>query len=148
MNDSENVCPFCDVQADRIIAANDHAFALLDKYPVSLGHLLVCPHRHVGSFFDLTETEVGAIFRLVHQLKSHYDNTHRPLGYNIGINVGATAGQTVMHVHVHLIPRYDSDVEDPTGGIRNVIPGKGNYLCRHVPQRMTSERAAEDPAVH
>jgi len=128
MNESENGCPFCDVQPDGIIAENELAFALRDKYPVSPGHLLVCPRRHVASFFELTPAETAAIFDLVHQAKSSCDGEHQPAGYNVGVNVGYAAGQTVMHVHVHLIPRYDGDVEDPTGGVRNVIPGKGNYL--------------------
>ena len=129
MNESENACPFCDLPPDRIIAENDLAFALLDKYPVNPGHLLVCPRRHVASFFDLTDFELADIFRLVHEMKSRCDAEFRPAGYNVGVNVGRPAGQTVMHVHVHLIPRHDGDVEDPTGGVRNVIPGKGNYLC-------------------
>ena len=78
-------------------------------------------------FFDLTEHETAAIFRLVTELKSRCDADFRPAGYNIAVNIGRFAGQTVMHVHVHLIPRYDGDVDDPTGGVRHVIPGKGNY---------------------
>jgi diadenosine tetraphosphate (Ap4A) HIT family hydrolase len=128
MNESETACTFCDVPPDRIIAENELAFALLDKYAVTPGHVLVCPRRHVASFFELTASETAAIFRLVHEMKSRCDAELQPLGYNIGINVGAVAGQTVGHVHMHLIPRYDGDVEDPTGGVRNVIPGKGNYL--------------------
>ncbi|MCL4202925.1 MAG: HIT family protein [Pirellulaceae bacterium] len=128
MNEYENGCPFCDLRPDRIIAENGLAFALLDKYPVSPGHLLVCPRRHVASFFDLTLAEMTAIFDLVREARSRCDVEFRPAGYNVGANVGHAAGQTVMHVHVHLIPRYDGDVQDPTGGVRNVIPGKGNYL--------------------
>lgn len=135
MNESENGCPFCDVQPDRIIAENRLAFALRDKYPVNPGHLLVCPRRHVASVFDLTPAEMTAIFDLVHQAKSRCDLEYQPAGYNVGVNVGPAAGQTVMHVHVHLIPRYDGDVEDPTGGVRNVIPGKGNYLGFGVAER-------------
>jgi len=127
MNESETACTFCDVPPDRIIAENELAFALLDKYPVAPGHVLVCPRRHVASFFELTDAETAAIFHLVHGMKSRCDAQLRPRGYNIGVNVGTVAGQTVGHVHVHLIPRYDGDVEDPTGGVRNVIPGKGNY---------------------
>lgn len=127
MNESENGCPFCDVQPDRIIAENGFAFALLDKYPVSFGHLLVCPRRHVGSFFELTPAETAAIFDLVREVRSRCDVEYRPSGYNVGVNVGYAAGQTVMHVHVHLIPRYDGDVEDPTGGVRGVIPDRRWY---------------------
>jgi diadenosine tetraphosphate (Ap4A) HIT family hydrolase len=81
----------------------------------------------VASFFDLTEQETAAVFRLVTELKARCDADFRPPGYNIGVNIGRPAGQTVMHVHVHLIPRYDGDVDDPTGGARHVIAGKGNY---------------------
>lgn len=128
MNESDNACPFCGVASAPVVAENELALALFDKYPVSPGHVLVCPRRHVASFFDLREAETAAIFRLVREIKSSYDARLQPLGYNIGVNVGPAAGQTVSHVHVHLIPRYDGDVEDPTGGVRNVIPGKGNYL--------------------
>jgi diadenosine tetraphosphate (Ap4A) HIT family hydrolase len=103
---------------------------------VNPGHLLACPWRHVASFFDLTEQETAAVFRLVTELKSRCDADFRPPGYNIGVNIGRPAGQTVMHVHVHLIPRYDGDVDDPTGGVRHVIPvGQlliSNRLCHHV----------------
>lgn len=128
MSRSESGCPFCQPQHDRIIAERDLAIALRDKYPVSRGHLLVCPRRHVESFFELSETEFAAIMRLVQQMKQASDTDFHPDGYNLGVNVGRAAGQTVMHVHVHLIPRYHGDVPDPTGGIRNVIPGRGNYL--------------------
>jgi diadenosine tetraphosphate (Ap4A) HIT family hydrolase len=127
MNESDNACPFCNVPPSRIIAENELGFALLGKYPVSPGHVLVCPRRHVASFFDLTEAEMVAVFCLVRETKSRCDAQLKPLGYNIGVNFGPVAGQTVSHVLVHLIPRYDGDVEDPTGGVRNVIPGKGNY---------------------
>jgi diadenosine tetraphosphate (Ap4A) HIT family hydrolase len=140
MNESENGCPFCDVQPDRIIAENGLAFALMDKYPVSPGHLLVCPRRHVASFLELTPGETAAIFELVHEAKSRCDVEFHPAGYNVGVNIGHAAGQTVMHVHVHLIPRYDGDVEDPTGGVRNVIPGKGNYLGFGVTERTPRKR--------
>ena len=128
MNESEDACPFCHVPPVRVIAENELAIALLDKFPVNRGHVLICPRRHVASFFTLTEPETAAVFRLVHDLKARGDDEFQPAGYNIGVNVGRAAGQTLLHVHVHLIPRYDGDVEDPTGGVRNVIPGKGNYL--------------------
>ena len=128
MNEPENACPFCSVAEALVVADNELALALFDKYPVTPGHVLVCPRRHVASFFDLTEAEMVAVLRLVREIKSRCDARLQPLGYNIGVNVGPAAGQTVSHVHVHLIPRYDGDVEDPTGGVRNVIPGKGNYL--------------------
>jgi diadenosine tetraphosphate (Ap4A) HIT family hydrolase len=128
MNESNNICPFCSVAPAQVLAENELALALCDKYPVTPGHVLVCPRRHVASFFDLTEAETVAAFRLIHEIKSRCDRELQPAAYNVGVNVGGIAGQTVMHVHVHLIPRYDGDVPDPTGGVRNVIPGKGNYL--------------------
>lgn len=135
MSESESACPFCHILADRIVVENELAFALVDKYPVNPGHLLVCPRRHVASFFDLTESELTDVFRLVHEMKTRCDAEFHPAGYNVGVNVGRPAGQTVMHVHVHLIPRYDGDVEDPTGGVRHVIGGKGRYPIQHALSR-------------
>jgi diadenosine tetraphosphate (Ap4A) HIT family hydrolase len=128
MNASDNNCPFCGVAPAQVVAENELALALFDKYPVTPGHVLVCPRRHVASFFDLTEAETAAAFRLIHEIKWRCDREFQPAAYNVAVNVGGIAGQTIMHVHVHLIPRYDGDVADPTGGVRNVIPGKGNYL--------------------
>lgn len=91
-------------------------------------HTLIIPRRHVTSFFELTEDEVAAVHELLCRMKDHLDNNHKPGGYNIGINVGTVAGQTVPHVHVHLIPRYADDVANPVGGVRNIIPGQGSYL--------------------
>lgn len=129
MSDSEKHCPSCHEPPARIVAANELAFTLEDAYPVNAGHLLVCPYRHVASFFDLTNEETKAIFELLHTMKRHCDAEFQPDGYNIGVNVGDAAGQTIQHVHVHLIPRYDRDVDDPRGGVRHVIPSRGNYLA-------------------
>lgn len=130
MNDSEKHCPFCHIPPARIVAANELAFALEDAYPVNAGHLLVCPRRHVASFFDLTDDEAKAIFELLDTMKRRCDAELQPDGYNIGVNIGDAAGQTIQHVHVHLIPRYDGDMDDPTGGVRHVIPSRGNYLAK------------------
>lgn len=100
---------------------------MADAFPVSAGHTLVIPRRHVTSFFELTEDEVKAVYELLRQMKDQLDQNLRPGGYNIGVNVGVVAGQTIDHVHIHLIPRYSGDVADPIGGVRNVIPGKGRY---------------------
>lgn len=128
MSDSETPeCPFCALPTERVMAANEKAVAVLDAYPVSAGHTLVLPRRHVASFFDLTVPEVTAIYQLLCQVRLRLQSTHRPEGYNVGVNVGQAAGQTVFHAHVHLIPRYPGDVAVPDGGIRNVIPGKGKY---------------------
>ncbi len=125
---SFDLCPFCNLSAELILSQNRLAFAVLDKFPASPGHLLVIPFRHVASYWELHEDEVTAVNVLLKQCKLFVDEKFSPHGYNVGVNVGKPAGQTVMHVHVHLIPRYDGDVEDPVGGVRNTIPGKGNYL--------------------
>jgi diadenosine tetraphosphate (Ap4A) HIT family hydrolase len=125
----ETECPFCDFKHFRVIHGNDLAVALRDEYPVSKGHTLILPRRHVCSWFDATENERSAMLELIDRVRERIEATEpRPDGYNIGINDGEAAGQTIMHLHVHLIPRYRGDVEDPRGGVRHVIPGRGNYL--------------------
>ena len=109
------------------ILSNKLAYARYDKYPVCEGHLLISPYRHVSSYFDLTPEEKTAIFDLLEQAKVLLDRERKPDGYNIGINDGEDAGQTVWHVHVHLIPRYKGDMDDPRGGVRGVIPEKQKY---------------------
>ena len=104
-----------------------HAVLILDGYPVSPGHSLVIPKRHVGSFFEVTEVERAALLALLDRAKELIAEQHRPNGHNIGINDGAAAGQTVPHLHIHLIPRYDGDQADPRGGVRWVIPEKADY---------------------
>lgn len=121
--------PFLSVPRSQWIADNEWAFAIRDKHPVTKGHSLVITRRVVPTWFDATAEEQAAVMALVDELKRGLDAlTHRPDGYNIGINVGEAAGQTVMHLHVHVIPRYRGDVPDPRGGVRHVIPSKGNYL--------------------
>lgn len=124
----EKDCAFCNLEKSSKVS-NSLAFVLEDKYPVSKGHVLICPKRHVKSFFDLSAAEYKSCILLLQQLKS--DNSKKdPLitGFNIGINDGQDAGQTVFHCHIHLIPRRKGDVPDPRGGIRNTIPGKGMYI--------------------
>ncbi|MEE9323516.1 MAG: HIT family protein [Candidatus Aenigmarchaeota archaeon] len=123
-------CRFCDpvYQKERNDLENEHFFANFDKHPVSKGHMKLIPKRHVDSFFDLTHEEVKALYDLLKKAKKMLDEKFHPDGYSIGINEGKAAGQTKFHLHVHLIPRYFGDVPDPTGGVRNVIPEKGNYL--------------------
>ena len=128
MSDSLNsTCPFCALPAGRVIDSNELAVVIEDAFPVSPGHTLVVSRRHVESFFDLTADEVAAVMELLSRAKARLDERDHPDGYNVGVNVGSAAGQTVMHVHVHLIPRYTGDVPEPRGGIRNVIPGQGDY---------------------
>ena len=120
-------CPFCTLPANRIVEENSHGVVILDAYPVSPGHSLVIPKRHVGSFFEVTVLERAALLALLDRAKERVAEQHRPDGYNIGINDGPSAGQTVPHLHIHLIPRYDGDQVDPRGGIRWVIPQKADY---------------------
>ena len=100
---------------------------ILDGYPVSPGHSLVISKRHVDSFFEVTEVKRAALFALLDRAKELVAHQHQPVGYNIGINDGAAAGQTVPHLHIHLIPRYDGDQPDPRGGVRWAIPEKAGY---------------------
>lgn len=113
------------------LASNDLAFAFFDRFPVSPGHVLVVTKRVVPDWFAATDEERADAMRLVAEVKEHLDRTLDPPpdGYNIGFNCGSAAGQTVMHLHVHVIPRYIGDMADPRGGVRHVIPEKGNYLA-------------------
>lgn len=118
-------CPFC--SEDDAIVKSEHAYARFDKYPVNPGHVLVIPRRHVASFFETSQSERREMLNLVDEMKSFLDRRYSPDGYNIGVNVGETSGQTIMHVHVHLIPRYKGDIPNPRGGVRGVIPSKQSY---------------------
>lgn len=125
-----NSCPFCTLLPDRIVAANDTGVVIADGYPISPGHTLVIPHRHIGSFFNLDLAERNGLLALVDLAKAKLDRDLHPSGYNIGINDGAAAGQTVPHLHIHLIPRYDGDQTDPRGGVRWIFPDKADYWTR------------------
>jgi diadenosine tetraphosphate (Ap4A) HIT family hydrolase len=120
-------CPFCTLPDGRVVEENEFAVLIRDGYPVSPGHSLVIPKRHVGSFFQVTAAERAALLALLDIAKDLVEQAHRPAGYNIGINDGAAAGQTVPHLHIHLIPRYTGDQADPRGGVRWVIPDKADY---------------------
>ena len=122
-----NPCPFCSAPNHRIVAENALALVLRDLYPVSPGHTLIIPRRHVGSFFELNGDERQAIFELLARQKVALEQEFRPDSWNIGINDGPEAGQTVPHCHLHLIPRYRGDVEDPRGGVRWVIRKLARY---------------------
>ncbi len=120
-------CPFCTLPPERIIDSNDLALVIRDGYPVSPGHTLVIPKWHIGSWFEITPEEQSAMLDLLGRAKAVLEEEFKPDGYNIGINDGPTAGQTVPHLHMHLIPRYKGDLEDPRGGVRWIIPGKAKY---------------------
>jgi len=129
-------CPLCRATSARnVLLANEHATAIPDAYPVSKGHTLIVSRRHVASLFDLSPDEQCAIWELLPLVKDALDSGFSPAGYNVGVNVGTAAGQTVAHVHVHVIPRYAGDVDDPAGGVRFVIPQRGNYRRPgHIPK--------------
>jgi diadenosine tetraphosphate (Ap4A) HIT family hydrolase len=120
-------CPFCSISKDRIVREGQFSIALSDGFPVSPGHTLVVPKRHISDWFAATKEERAEILDLIDVVKKELDQRHKPDGYNIGINIGAAAGQTINHLHVHLIPRYEADVQDPRGGVRYVIPEKARY---------------------
>ena len=119
--------PFLALPPSAWVASNDLAFAVRDHYPASPGHTLVVPRREVATWFDATREEQHAIFDLVDEVKRALDAELHPDGYNVGFNAGAAAGQTVMHLHVHVIPRFRGDVADPRGGIRHALPSRGNW---------------------
>jgi len=124
--DPNNPCLFCkDPQG--VLLVHELAYSARDTYAVSPGHALVIPKRHVASFFDLTQDEVEASIKLINEEKKRIDGEFNPDGYNIGVNVGLAAGQTIFHVHIHVIPRYKGDVENPQGGVRHVIPRNAHY---------------------
>lgn len=120
-------CLFCHPPAGRIAGSNEFGLIVRDAYPVSPGHTLIIPKRHIGSFFELTTEERNALMALLDQARTELQSSYQPQGYNIGINDGAAAGQTVSHLHIHLIPRYQDDLPDPRGGVRWVIPEKARY---------------------
>jgi diadenosine tetraphosphate (Ap4A) HIT family hydrolase len=120
-------CPFCTLPPERIIDSNDLALVIRDGYPVSPGHTLVIPKRHIGSWFEITQAEQQALLNLLAKATVVLETEFKPDDYNIGINDGPTAGQTVPHLHMHLIPRYEGDQEDPRGGVRWIIPEKAKY---------------------
>ena len=120
-------CPFCALAPERILIADEFGIVFRDAFPISPGHTLVIPRRHTGSLFDLNDAERNALFALIDQAKQQIDAEFCPDGYNLGINDGPAAGQTVPHLHVHLIPRYLGDRLDPRGGVRWIFPDKADY---------------------
>lgn len=123
-----NQCIFCNLSEDKeIIAENNLAIAFYDGFPVNPGHSLIVPKRHVANYFDLTAEECAAMQEILKIVQKKVEERFHPDGYNIGINVNAAGGQSVFHVHMHLIPRYLGDVDNPKGGVRGVIPSKQKY---------------------
>ena len=121
-------CLFCNIPPVRIVLENELAYAVRDGYPVTEMHSLIIPKRHIQDYFDLTTEELIACDQLIRSLKDEISNSDNSVnGFNIGMNSGETAGQTIFHCHIHLIPRRTGDVENPRGGVRHIIPGKGDY---------------------
>ena len=123
-----NNCIFCSLEKNRVIKSNELALAFRDNFPVTELHTLIVPRRHAKDYFELTQEEVVSCNNLIHQLRLELLEEDPTIeGFNIGMNAGEVAGQTVFHCHIHLIPRRKGDVENPRGGVRHVIQGKGFY---------------------
>jgi len=120
-------CPFCSIASDRIVAQNELSFTARDTLPVSPGHTLILPKRHIASIFEATKEEVSALWEALRQARKQLLEEFSPDGFNIGINDGLASGQTILHLHIHLIPRYQGDMPDPRGGIRWIFPDKAVY---------------------
>lgn len=127
---SEADCPFCAISSERILVSNHDGYVIRDGFPVSPGHTLIIPRRHVASFFELSKPERDALFDLVDEAKAVLDREFAPAGYNIGANDGPAAGQTVLHLHIHLIPGYRGDCQDARGGVRWIFPEKADYWSK------------------
>ena len=120
-------CPFCAVEARRIIYQGELTVAVMDGFPVSPGHTLIIPRRHIASLFEATTKEQLELLHVLSAVRTGIMQDFHPDGFNIGINDGGAAGQTVMHLHIHLIPRYKGDQPDPRGGVRWIFPDKAAY---------------------
>ncbi len=121
-------CPFCTLNPSQIIDSNELALTFYDSYPVTKYHTLIIPKRHIADYFELTREEIDAVQELMYRQKERLQDTDSTIsGFNIGINVGKDAGQSIFHVHMHLIPRRQGDMKEPKGGVRGVIPEKQKY---------------------
>lgn len=125
---TETACPFCGPPEGRLFHDGRLVVGLWDRFPVSPGHALLIPRRHVAGWFDATDEERSELIAAIETARIAIEREHRPDGYNIGINLGEAAGQTVFHLHVHVIPRYRGDVAEPRGGVRHVIPDRADYV--------------------
>ena len=124
---TDPTCPCCTLPPSRIWLEGEHALAFEDGYPISPGHTLVIPKAHVPSLFDLPADKQAAVWAMVAKVRLALTDEHSPDAFNIGLNDGVAAGQTIMHAHVHVIPRFDGDVVDPRGGVRWILPDKAVY---------------------
>ena len=129
MRDPNNPCLFCNINSKDLVFDNEFAFASFDSYPVSKYHSLIVPKRHILDYFELTNDELLACNDLIKKIKNKIQNEDKTVdGFNIGTNSGVAAGQSIMHCHIHLIPRRKGDVDNPQGGVRGVIPSKQHYI--------------------
>ncbi|MCU0836305.1 MAG: HIT family protein [Chromatiaceae bacterium] len=126
-------CPFCQIEPDRIVAETALTLTIRDGFPVSPGHTLIVPRRHFADLFEARPDEVAEIWHALRHAAQQLAAERRPDGFNVGVNVGQAAGQTVMHLHVHLIPRYAGDQPDPRGGIRRIFPDLADYWSGRSP---------------
>ena len=120
-------CPFCEPEPDRVWLRTDTAMVLWDAFPITGGHSLVVPRQHVASIYELSAEEQAALWALVAEARGRLNDDLHPDGFNVGLNDGEAAGQTILHAHIHIIPRYSGDVADPRGGVRWIIPEKARY---------------------
>jgi len=120
-------CPFCEVEESRVILESDIGLVIRDAFPISPGHTLVIPKKHMPSFFELERADRDGLLDLLEKAKLNLDREYNPQSYNVGINDGPAAGQTIPHLHIHIIPRYRGDCEDPRGGVRWINPDKAKY---------------------
>ena len=128
MNSGESQCLFCRVNPNHLVAEDEFCYATRDSFPVAKFHMLIIPKRHVANYFDLNSSEVYSMHKMLVKMKKKIETGDNSVtGFNIGVNAGKDAGQSIFHVHVHLIPRRKGDVENPRGGVRGVIPHKQNY---------------------
>ena len=127
MPNMSKTCPFCSSLESRVFLENDLALAILDGFPISEGHSLIIPKRHVSSIFEIQKNELLGLFNLLTDVKNKLTEQFNPDGFNIGINDNEAAGQTINHLHIHLIPRYKGDQADPRGGVRWIFPDKAKY---------------------
>ncbi len=126
-NDLMAPCPFCGIQEGDFLCANSTGIAFYDRFPINEGHALVIPRAHVASVFDLDPAVQNELWEMVVAVRKILADRFSPAGFNVGVNDGVAAGQTIDHAHIHIIPRYENDVADPRGGIRWVLPERARY---------------------
>ena len=129
MTNQTEQCLFCNKKKQKIIYSSEHIYVVRDSFPVTKYHSLIIPHRHISNFFDLNKDELKDLNKILQKERQSLLNLDNEItGFNIGVNAGKDAGQSIMHCHIHLIPRRKGDVENPRGGVRGVIPSKQKYL--------------------